>query len=175
MSDAERKDSLAQTIADRENDNYKTTHGLTMFRKGIEEVLFSLPADELAVVHDVKDTLDTEFGKEMHDSETLYYAIEYVRYLRWLRYAFTQDEGSLRSQHVSYEKTVGKKMFQMFERLDSIRRERANITADIIDMEVDKLPEEDSKVKKVKYDYEATAAEADSASRDEGSNSGLDE
>jgi hypothetical protein len=175
MSDAERKDSLAQTIADRENDVYKTTHGLTIFKKGIEEVLFSLPPDELAIVHDVKDTLDREFGKEMHDTETLYYAIEYVRYLRWLKYAITQEEGALRSQHVSYEKTIGKKMFLMFERLDAIRREREQVTAGVVDFEVDVLPEEETKVKKVKYEYETTAAEADSASRDEGSNSGLDE
>lgn len=173
MSDAEKKDSLAQTIADRENNiahSIQTTHGMTLFKKTIEDVLFSLPPEELSVVKEVKNELDAEFGAEMHPTETLYYAIEYVRYLRWLKYAITQDEGSLRTQHVSYEKTIGKKMFTMFERLDTIRRERADRTAEVIDFEVELLPEGEAKVTKVNYDYKATAAEVNSESRDEGSN-----
>lgn len=175
MSDAERKDSLARTIAERQDGPYRTTHGMTMFQQTIEDVLFSLPPDEIEVVREVKKALDEDFSKEMHPTETLYYAVEYVRYLRWMKYAINLGEGQLLSQHVSYEKSVGKKMFQMFERLDAIRRERAERTTELIDFEVDLIPVGEAKVKRVKYEYEATAAEKDSQSRDEGSNSELDE
>jgi hypothetical protein len=177
MSDAYRKDRREQSLAESEYNPLspiRKTHGMSVFKRTIEEVLYELPESELSVVHEVKVLLDEEF-EEMHETERLYYAIEYVRYLRWLKYAISQGEGQLRSQHVSYEKTVGKKMFQMFERLDGIRQERANREAGLVDFEVEVLPSEDAKVKKVQYEYETTAAEKDSQSGDAGSNRELDE
>ena len=178
MSDAYKKDRYKQLVTELQNNPIQTrrrTHGMTVFEKGMEEVLCELPPSELNMVHDVKSILDEEYSEEMSEAESLYYAIEYIRYLRWLKYAIKQGEGQLRSQHVSYEKTVGKKMFQMFERLDSIRLERAHRESDIVDFEVEVLPEEEATVKKVNYEYETTAAEEDSKGRDAGSNRELDE
>ena len=178
MTDAYKKDRMKQKRVEEKNNMlapYQPTHGMTVFTKTIEEVLYELPEEELSVIHEVKSLLDGEFSEEMGEMERLYYAIEYVRYLRWLKYAIIQGEGQLRSHHVSYEKTVGKKMFQMFERLDGIRQERANREAQIIDFKVEVLPTEGAEVEKVSYDYETTAAEGEPQSRDARSNRKLDE
>ncbi len=172
MTEAERKDCMKDKLKEEEG---QVTHGISKFLRSPEEAIVRLDRAEVKIFKEVLDLLDYEYDQEMTEIERLYYALEYVRYVRWVQFAFAQGEGELREAHVAYEKLVGTKMAQFFKRMDDIRQEKRVRIANPIDMKAELIEEEATEVKKVAYKYKATAAESDSNIGNEGSNQRVDE
>ena len=154
MSDAVRKDYQ------KSKDKLARMHSYGSVSKPIEEVISLLSNDEMAMFIDVLEILDVSYRVETTPMERLYFALEYIRYLRWMRYSFTTPEGGMRMNQVTYDKIVSDKMWRFIERIDKIRRDREQKEEKIIDYEVETLPEDEVQVKKVKYGHKSKGSEA---------------
>jgi uncharacterized protein (UPF0335 family) len=155
MSDAVRKDYRDS------KDKLMHLPSYGSISKPIEEVIALLSKDEMAMFVEVLEILDVSYRVETVPMERLYYALEYVRYLRWMKYAFTAPEGVMRMNQVTYDKLVSDKMWRFIEKIDRIRQERNEKTDNVVDYEVETLPEGEVKVKKVKYGHKVKGSEAE--------------
>jgi hypothetical protein len=148
MSEAEFREEIGPLDAERRIIPQKSIN-----ERMPEDIIVLMTSDELQIFHKVLSVLDIDFAKDMSGMERMYHAIEYVRYLRWLKYAMTVDTTGFSMRDIQQDSLHHKKQVEFFERLSEILKYRDETHSNAIDMEAVLVEEDEKKgVKKIKYE-----------------------
>lgn len=148
MSEAEFREEIGPVDAERKIVPMKSINARLP-----EDIIALMTSDELQVFHRVLSVLDTDFVKDMSGMERMYHAIEYIRYLRWLKYAMTVDTSSFSMRDIQQDTLHHKKQIEFFERLTEILNGREEMNSKALTLEPVLVEEDEKKgVKKIKYE-----------------------